>query len=191
MLKALFGLNLVATNVIVRLPTPGNTSRVKVAATVGKAKYKGEEGAIIWKYVLTHVFRYIVVPCCSLSVPIYGARRQRGLSGGGKSSAVQSKDPRERVPQIGCIRRLCSMPRSMSIAHWLCCRLKKFQGEQEATLSAEIDLISTTDAKKRDANKAPISLQFQVNQSPMGNFGQFLAFAFAVVCNVMVCTHLM
>jgi hypothetical protein len=49
-LKALYGTNLVANNVIVRLPTPGNTARVKVAATVGKAKYKGEEGAVIWKY---------------------------------------------------------------------------------------------------------------------------------------------
>lgn len=41
-------------------------------------------------------------------------------------------------------------------------RIKKFQGDQEATLSAEIDLISTVDTKKRETNKAPISLQFQV-----------------------------
>ena len=40
--------------------------------------------------------------------------------------------------------------------------MKKFQGDQEATLSAEIELISTTETKKRETNRAPISLQFQV-----------------------------
>lgn len=42
---------MVANNVVVRLPVPSNTARVKVAATQGKAKFKGEEAAVIWKYV--------------------------------------------------------------------------------------------------------------------------------------------
>lgn len=39
--------------------------------------------------------------------------------------------------------------------------MKKFQGDQEATLSAEIELITTTEAKKQ-TSRPPISLQFQV-----------------------------
>ena len=51
-IKALYGFNMMANNVEVRLPTPSNTARVKVAASVGKAKFKGEEAAVIWKCVL-------------------------------------------------------------------------------------------------------------------------------------------
>jgi hypothetical protein len=87
-LKALYGTNLVANNVIVRLPTPGNTARVKVAATVGKAKYKGEEGAVIWKYGLRQ--RTSLLRLVQYRQPALGLRPQLAAFGTVQCSLLHS-----------------------------------------------------------------------------------------------------
>eukprot|EP01134_Creolimax_fragrantissima_P003447 CFRG3447T1 len=54
-------------------------------------------------------------------------------------------------------------------------KIKKFEGDREATLSAEIELVPTTDREKRVTNKAPISMQFQVPMfTPSGLQVRFL-----------------
>jgi len=50
-IKGSFSANLFATNVVLKIPTPKNTAKVKLAVTAGKAKYKPETGGIVWKYV--------------------------------------------------------------------------------------------------------------------------------------------
>lgn len=47
--KATFSANLFATNVKVYIPTPSNTSGVKIRVAVGKANFKPGETGVIWK----------------------------------------------------------------------------------------------------------------------------------------------
>lgn len=48
-IKALFGVKLYATDVVIRLPTPLNTSDTSQNATSGKVKYDPSENQIVWK----------------------------------------------------------------------------------------------------------------------------------------------
>ena len=48
-LKSLFKPTLTAQKVEVRIPTPPNTSGVKIITLKGRAKYKSGENAIVWK----------------------------------------------------------------------------------------------------------------------------------------------
>ncbi|KAJ1557270.1 hypothetical protein HK405_000393 [Cladochytrium tenue] len=47
--KALFNSKFHSQNVVIRVPTPPNTSSTKIVVTAGKAKYVGSENAIVWK----------------------------------------------------------------------------------------------------------------------------------------------
>ncbi|KAK9451990.1 Mu homology domain-containing protein [Limtongia smithiae] len=47
--KAMFGVKLFATNVLVRIPTPLNTATVTTHVTQGKAKYEPSENVINWR----------------------------------------------------------------------------------------------------------------------------------------------
>jgi AP-2 complex subunit mu-1 len=47
--KANYGAKLFATNVVVRIPTPLNTSKTTERASTGKAKYEPEQNNIVWK----------------------------------------------------------------------------------------------------------------------------------------------
>jgi AP-2 complex subunit mu-1 len=51
-LKANFDSKLNANSVVVRIPTPLNTTKVACKAQIGKAKYVPEENVIIWKCVV-------------------------------------------------------------------------------------------------------------------------------------------
>ena len=48
-LKTNFGNKLSATNVILRIPTPLNTTSVDCKVQMGKAKYVPEENVVVWK----------------------------------------------------------------------------------------------------------------------------------------------
>lgn len=48
-IKGSFSSSLFATNVVLKIPTPKNTAKCKIAVTAGKAKYKPETGGIVWK----------------------------------------------------------------------------------------------------------------------------------------------
>ena len=50
--KASFGNKLSATDVVLRIPTPLNTTTVDCKVANGKAKYVPAENVVIWKYVL-------------------------------------------------------------------------------------------------------------------------------------------
>jgi hypothetical protein len=50
--KGTFSPNHIATNVVIKIPTPKNTAKCKLSVTAGKAKYKPELQCIVWKYVL-------------------------------------------------------------------------------------------------------------------------------------------
>jgi AP-2 complex subunit mu-1 len=49
--KANFNTKLNATNVVLRIPTPLNTTTVDCKVLTGKAKYVPEENVVVWKYV--------------------------------------------------------------------------------------------------------------------------------------------
>lgn len=49
MLKSLFKGLVDAQKVEVTIPTPANTSGVKIVTVKGKAKYKAGDNAIVWK----------------------------------------------------------------------------------------------------------------------------------------------
>lgn len=48
-LKTNFGNKLSATNVVLRIPTPLNTTSVDCKVQTGKAKYVPEENVVVWK----------------------------------------------------------------------------------------------------------------------------------------------
>jgi len=48
-LKANFDSKLNANNVVLRIPTPLNTTNVKCQVALGKAKYLPDENVIVWK----------------------------------------------------------------------------------------------------------------------------------------------
>lgn len=48
-IKANYGTKLFATNVVARIPTPLNTTKITERATNGKAKYEPESNCIVWK----------------------------------------------------------------------------------------------------------------------------------------------
>jgi len=48
-IKANFSSKLFATNVVMRIPTPTNTSKTNFTTNVGKTKYDPQQNAIIWK----------------------------------------------------------------------------------------------------------------------------------------------
>jgi len=50
-IKANFGTKLSATEVVLRIPTPLNTTTVDCKVANGKAKYVPAENVVIWKYV--------------------------------------------------------------------------------------------------------------------------------------------
>ncbi|KAJ3195129.1 hypothetical protein HK101_001040 [Irineochytrium annulatum] len=47
--RALFDAKVYSQHVVIRVPTPPNTSSTKITVTAGKAKYVGSENAIVWK----------------------------------------------------------------------------------------------------------------------------------------------
>jgi AP-2 complex subunit mu-1 len=47
--KALFGANLFASNVVIKIPTPPNCARANIVVPIGRAKYAAGENAIVWK----------------------------------------------------------------------------------------------------------------------------------------------
>lgn len=47
--KANFSPKLAANNVVIRIPTPLNTTKVDIKVGIGKAKYVPAENVIIWK----------------------------------------------------------------------------------------------------------------------------------------------
>jgi AP-2 complex subunit mu-1 len=47
--KANFGAKLSATNVVIRIPTPLNTTTVECKVANGKAKYDPAENVVVWK----------------------------------------------------------------------------------------------------------------------------------------------
>ena len=49
--KTSFNNKLSATNVVVRIPTPLNTTNVDCKVPLGKAKYVPAENVVVWKYV--------------------------------------------------------------------------------------------------------------------------------------------
>lgn len=49
--KANFGNKLSATNVVLKIPTPLNTTTVDCKVANGKAKYVPAENVVVWKYV--------------------------------------------------------------------------------------------------------------------------------------------
>jgi AP-2 complex subunit mu-1 len=48
-IKSQYAANIFAQNVVVKVPTPTNTSSTNINVPFGKAKYNGGENAIIWK----------------------------------------------------------------------------------------------------------------------------------------------
>jgi AP-2 complex subunit mu-1 len=48
-MKTGFGNKLSATNVVLRIPTPLNTTSVDCKVQTGKAKYVPEENVVVWK----------------------------------------------------------------------------------------------------------------------------------------------
>lgn len=48
-IKANYGSKLFATNVVIRIPTPLNTARIREGTSQGKAKYEPEHNNIVWK----------------------------------------------------------------------------------------------------------------------------------------------
>lgn len=50
-IKANFGNKLSASDVVLRIPTPLNTTTVECKVANGKAKYVPAENVVIWKYV--------------------------------------------------------------------------------------------------------------------------------------------
>ena len=52
--KANFNNKLSATNVVVRIPTPLNTTSVDCKVPIGKAKYQPAENVVVWKCVFSH-----------------------------------------------------------------------------------------------------------------------------------------
>lgn len=54
--KTNFNNKLSATNVVLRIPTPLNTTTVDCKVAVGKAKYVPGENVVVWKYVIITVF---------------------------------------------------------------------------------------------------------------------------------------
>ena len=51
--KANFNNKLSATNVVVRIPTPLNTTSVDCKVPIGKAKYQPAENVVVWKCAIT------------------------------------------------------------------------------------------------------------------------------------------
>lgn len=60
-MKANFPPKLSANNVVIKIPTPLNTTKVDCKVSLGKAKYVPAENVIIWKLVLLSVSLSLVV----------------------------------------------------------------------------------------------------------------------------------
>eukprot|EP00300_Choanocystis_sp_HF-7_P032560 c4329_g1_i1.p1 GENE.c4329_g1_i1~~c4329_g1_i1.p1 ORF type:complete len:432 (+),score=1.99 c4329_g1_i1:95-1390(+) len=88
-IKAQFGADLAASNVVVRIPTPKNTALCRIAPTTGKAKYDPTTGGIVWK-------------------------------------------------------------------------IRRFAGDSELSLSAEVELLSSTGTVAKPWSRPPIAMEFQV-----------------------------
>lgn len=54
-IKANFNNKLSATNVVLRIPTPLNTTAVDCQVASGKAKYVPGENVVVWKYGFTRL----------------------------------------------------------------------------------------------------------------------------------------
>lgn len=50
-LKTNFNNKLSGTNIVLRIPTPLNTTTVDCQVALGKAKYVPAENVVVWKYV--------------------------------------------------------------------------------------------------------------------------------------------
>lgn len=61
--KANFGNKLSATDVVLRIPTPLNTTTVDCKVANGKAKYVPAENVVIWRYVGLYHLRRIRLIC--------------------------------------------------------------------------------------------------------------------------------
>lgn len=64
-------------------------------------------------------------------------------------------------PHSSWSRRVHPCVCSRLVLQLCCCRIKKFPGQTELSLSAEVELISTTNDKK-NTTRAPIQMEFQV-----------------------------
>lgn len=58
--KTNFSNKLSATNVVIRIPTPLNTTNVDCKVPSGKAKYVPGENVVVWKYVPLYLFLLIL-----------------------------------------------------------------------------------------------------------------------------------
>lgn len=58
-MKSTFKYNLVAENVIIRIPTPPHTAQCRISVGTGRAKYDATLNAIVWKYVLITMLVHI------------------------------------------------------------------------------------------------------------------------------------
>lgn len=64
--KTNFNNKLSATNVVIRIPTPLNTTTVDCKVPNGKAKYVPAENVVVWKYVVVPLTSRCAYPCCPL-----------------------------------------------------------------------------------------------------------------------------
>ena len=50
--RSQFSNKVFAQNVVIRIPTPLNTSNTKIHSNQGRTKYVGSENHMVWKYVI-------------------------------------------------------------------------------------------------------------------------------------------
>lgn len=80
-----FSQNLFANNVIVRIPVPKHTARATTTVSSGKAKYKSDQNAVIWK-----IKRFPGQCEATLSADVELVRRPRGRRVGARVSSQLS-----------------------------------------------------------------------------------------------------
>lgn len=73
-IKANFGNKLSATDVVLRIPTPLNTTTVDCKVASGKAKYVPAENVVIWKYVSLYLLRVARLIRCARIPRIQGGQ---------------------------------------------------------------------------------------------------------------------
>jgi AP-2 complex subunit mu-1 len=76
--KTNFNNKLSATNVVLRIPTPLNTTSVDCQVAMGKAKYVPAENVVVWKYVFLSLFRPLFLIVLTINYQLRIPRLQGG-----------------------------------------------------------------------------------------------------------------
>lgn len=96
-IKTNFNSKLSATNVVLRIPTPLNTTSVDCQVASGKAKYVPAENVVVWKYVVLHFHLFLLADCFN-RIPRLQGGQEASFSGTAELTSVTNRQVWARPP---------------------------------------------------------------------------------------------